>query len=73
MDEPVENVLLESLVVIFDILPLPNLEGIVAMREDNGGQLTLIVEEMAAVEMGDGNLVLTPEGQNTIPRKTRKI
>ena len=70
MDKPIENVLLQSLVVILDILSFPNFEGVVAVREDDGGQLVLIVQEVTAVKMCDGNLVLTPEGQNTIPNKT---
>ena len=31
------------------------------MREDDGRQLELVVQEVAAMEVGDGNLVLTPE------------
>ena len=67
MNEPIENVLLQSLMVILDILSLSNLEGVVAVRENDGGQLVLIVQEVAAMEVSDGNLVLTPEGQNTVP------
>ena len=53
--------LLQSLMVILDYLPLPDLEGVVAVGEDDGGQLVLVVQEVAAMEVGDGNLVLTPE------------
>ncbi len=63
MDESVENMLLQSLVVIFDILPFTNFEGVVAVREDDGGQLVLIVQEVTAVEVCDWNLMITPERQ----------
>ena len=43
MDEPVENVLLQSLMIILDILSLSDLEGVMAVRQDDGGQLVLIV------------------------------
>ena len=65
MYESIENVLLQSLMVILDILSLSNFEGVVAVREDDGGQLVLIVQEVAAMEVGDGHLVFTPEGKCT--------
>ena len=75
MDEQVENVLLQSLMVVFHILPLSHFEGVVAVREDDGGQLVLIVQEVAAMEMCDGNLVLTPEFEGTrrITKRMYKI
>ena len=36
-----------------------------AVGEDDGGQLMLIVQEVAAVKVSDGNLMLTPEGECT--------
>ncbi|MCG8622313.1 MAG: hypothetical protein MJE68_10015, partial [Proteobacteria bacterium] len=36
MDEAIEDMILQSLMVIFDILSLSNLEGVVAVREDDG-------------------------------------
>ena len=65
MYESVENVLLQSLMVILDIFPLSNFEGVVAVREDDGGQLVLIIQQVATVKMGDGHLVLTPERKCT--------
>ena len=56
--------------VVLDVLSLSDLEGVVAVGEDDGRQLVLIVQEVAAMKMCDGNLALTPEGQNTIPNKT---
>ena len=50
--------------VVLDILSLSDLEGVVAVGEDDGGQLVLIVQEVAAMKVGDGNVVLTPEGTN---------
>ena len=69
MDKPVENVLLQSLVVILDILSFTNFEGVVAVRENDGGQLMLVVQEVTAMEVGDGDIVLTPEGMNAIYQK----
>ena len=66
MNESVEDMLLQSLMVIFHILPLSDLEGVVAVREDDGGQLVLVVQEVAVMEVGDGNVVFTPEGMNAI-------
>ena len=43
MDEQVENVFLQSLMIVLDVLSFSNLEGVVAVREDDGGQLVLIV------------------------------
>ena len=70
MDESVKNVLFQGLMVILDVLSLSDLEGVVAVGEDDGRELVLVVQEVAAMEMCDGNLALTPEGQNTIPNKT---
>ena len=61
VDEAIEDVLLQGLMVVFDILSLSNLEGVVAVREDDGRQLVLIVQEVTAMEMSDGNLILTQE------------
>ena len=68
MDKQVENVLLQSLMVVLDDLSLSDLEGIVAVREDDGRELVLVVQEVAAMEVGDGNLVLTPEFEGAIER-----
>ena len=65
MDEPIKNMLLQSLVIIFHILSFTNFEGVVAVGEDDGGQLQLVVQEVTTVEMGDWNFVLTPERQRT--------
>ena len=43
MDEAVEDVLLQSLMVILDILPSSNFEGVVTVRENDRGQLVLVV------------------------------
>ena len=39
-----------------------------AVGEDDGGQLVLVVQEVAAMQVGDGNLVLTPEFEGAIER-----
>jgi hypothetical protein len=61
VDKQVEDVLLQSLMVVLDILSLSDLEGVVAVGEDDGGQLVLVVQEVAAMEVRDRNLMLTPE------------
>ena len=53
MDEPIKNMLLQSLVIIFHILSFTNFEGVVAVGEDDGGQLELVVQKVTTVEMGD--------------------
>ena len=68
MDESVQNVVLQSLVVVLDVFSLSDLEGVVAVRENDGRKLVLIVQEMTTVEVGDRYLALTPKGQNSIPK-----
>ena len=72
MDESVKNVLLQSQMVVLDVLSLSDLEGVVAVRKDDGGELVLVVQEVTAMKVSDGNVVLTPEGMNAIiiPMKT---
>jgi hypothetical protein len=52
-------------VVILHILSLSKFEGVVAVGEDDGRELVLIVQEVAAMKVCDGNLMLTPEGECT--------
>ena len=61
MDEAIEDVFLQSLIIVLDDLSLSDLERVVAVREDDGRQLVLVVQEVAAMEMHDGNLMLTQE------------
>jgi hypothetical protein len=61
VDEQVEDMLLQSLMVVLDILSLSDLEGVVAVGEYDGRKLVLIVQEVATMEVCDGNLMLTPE------------
>ena len=56
--------------VIFHILPLSKFERVVAVGEDNGRELVFVVQEVAAMEVSDGNLMLTPEGRYTKIRYT---
>ena len=60
MDEPIQEVFLEGREVIGNILSLPYGEGVVAVREDNGGKMLFIGEEMATMDVCDGNFVLPP-------------
>ena len=66
MNEAVNNVLLQSLMVIFHILSPANFKGIVAVRENDGGKLMFIVYQMAAMKVRNRNVVFTPEGQANI-------
>ena len=72
MDEAIEDVLLQGLMVVFDILPLSDLEGVMAVREDDGGKLVLVVQEVAAMQVSDGNLIFTQEfeGARRIIKRT---
>jgi hypothetical protein len=36
-------------------------QGVVAVRENDGEQLVLVVHQVAPMDVGDGNLVLTPK------------
>ena len=61
MYEPIQDVFLQSLMIIGDVLPLPNGKRVVAVREHNGEQLAFIVKEVTSVDVCDGHLVLRPE------------
>ena len=54
--------LLKSREVIGHILTFPHGEGVVAVREDDGGKLVFISEEVAAMDVSDGDLVFSPMG-----------
>ena len=62
MDEPIKEVFLKSWEVIGHILTFPHGEGVVAVREDDGGKLVFISEEVAAMDVSDGDLVFSPLG-----------
>ena len=57
----IQNVFLQSCVIVLNILSFSKGQGVVAVRENNGEQLVLIVNQVAAVDVSDGNLVLTPK------------
>ena len=60
MDEPIQEVFLKGREVIGNILSLPHGEGVVAVREDDGGKMLFIGEEVATMDVRDGNFVLPP-------------
>ena len=62
MDEPIKEMFLKSWEVIGHILTLSHGEGVVAVREDDGGKLVFIGEEVAAMDVSDGDLVFSPLG-----------
>ena len=62
MDEPIKEVFLKSREVIGHVLTLPHGEGVAAVREDDGGKLVFIGEEVAAMDVSDGDLVFPPLG-----------
>ena len=61
VNELIQDVFLQSCVVILDILSFSKGQGVVAVRENDGKQLVLVVHQVAAMDMSDGNLVLTPK------------
>ena len=54
--------LLKSREVVGHVLTLPHGEGVAAVREDDGGKLLFIGEEVAAMDVCDGDLVFSPLG-----------
>ena len=47
--------------VVLYTLTLSKGQGVVAVRENDGEQLVLIVHQVAAMDVSDGNLVLMPK------------
>ena len=62
MDEPIQEVFLKSWEIVGHVLTLPHGEGVAAVRENDGGKLLLVGEEVAAMDMSDGDLVFPPLG-----------
>jgi len=60
MDEQIEELFLKGWEVIGNVLAFSHSKGVVAVGEDKGRKLLLICEEMTAMDVGDGNLVLLP-------------
>ncbi len=52
--------LLKSREVVFDVLTPAHSERVVTVGENNGLQMMLILQQVAAMNMGDGNPVLSP-------------
>lgn len=61
MNESIQNVLLESFVVVLYTLTFTKGQGVVAVGEYDGEQLVLVVDKMTAVDVSNGNLVLLPK------------
>ena len=55
MHKPVHKVLLERRQVVGDVLALAHSQGVVAVGEDDGVQLLLIVQQVALVDVRDGH------------------
>ena len=60
VDEPIQDVFLKSLKVVGHLLAPPHAEGVVAVREEDGLQLGLVVQQVALVDVGQLDLVLLP-------------
>ena len=60
VDEPIQDVFLESWEVVGHLLAPPHAEGVVAVREEDGLQLGLVVQQVALVDVGQLDLVLLP-------------
>jgi hypothetical protein len=47
--------------VVLNVLTFSKGQGVVAVRENDGEKLVLVVHQVAPMDVGDGNLVLTPK------------
>ena len=60
VNEAVQDTFLKSWQVIGDLMTLTHTEGVVAVREKNGLELTLVVQEVALMDVCQLDLVLMP-------------
>ena len=60
MDELIQEVFLKSWEIVGHILTLPHGEGVAAVREDDRGKLLFVGEEVATMDVCDGDFVLPP-------------
>ena len=60
MNEPPKNVLLQSWPVVADILPFFHLKGVLTVKENDGGKLSLIVEQVAAMDVRERYRIALP-------------
>ena len=60
MNELVENVLLQSLVVILHSVGLPHPQGVGTVRQHHRHNLVLIVQQVATMDMGNRNSASVP-------------
>ena len=56
----VQNVLLKQWKVVRHIVAVASSQGVVAVGEDDGEKLLFVVEEVAAMDVGEGDLMLLP-------------
>ena len=61
VDEPIQELFLKGWEVIGNVLAFSHGEGVVAVRKYKGRKLLLIGEEVAAMDVCDGDLVLSPQ------------
>ena len=61
INESIQNVFLQSLMVVFYTLTFAKGQRVVAVGENNGQQLLLIVYKMATKDARDRNFVLVPQ------------
>ena len=61
MDELIQELFLKGWEVVGNVLAFSHGEGVVAVRKHKGRKLLLIGEEVAAMDVRDGNLVLLPQ------------
>ena len=54
MNESIQNVLLQGLVVVLYTLTFSKGQGVVAVGENDGQQLVLIVYQVAVMDVSDG-------------------
>ena len=60
VDETIENVLLECRQVIRDLVPMSHTQGVATVGEEDGLQLSVVVQEVTGVDVWQPYLVFMP-------------
>ena len=73
MDEPIQELFLKGWEVIGNVLAFPHSKGVVAVGKNKGRKLLLIGEEVAAMDVCNGNLVFSPQELAASVRNNGKL
>ena len=60
VNKPAKNVFLQGWPVVANVLSLARLKGVLAVGENDGGKLALVVEQMAAMDVRERYRVVLP-------------